>query len=59
MTRIPATANVRIRQAPDGLPLAITRLFKGVVYRETDEKLWQRLVELPAQARDYVAVLGP
>jgi len=44
--------------APDGLPLAITRLFKGVVYREADEKLWQRLTELSAQARDYVAVLG-
>lgn len=42
----------------DGLPLAVTRLFKGVVYRETDEKLWQRLLELTAQVRDYVAVLG-
>ena len=45
-------------KAPDGLPLAITKLFKGVVYRESDEKLWQRLLELSAQARDYVAVLG-
>ena len=44
--------------APDGLPLVVTKLFKGVVYREADEKLWQRLVELSAQARDYVAVLG-
>ncbi|NVM97288.1 DUF4194 domain-containing protein [Arthrobacter sp. SDTb3-6] len=43
---------------PDGLPLAVTRLFKGVVYRDADEKLWQRLMELSAQARDYVAVLG-
>jgi hypothetical protein len=42
----------------DGLPLVVTRLFKGVVYREADEKLWQRLLELSAQARDYVAVLG-
>ncbi|MDO5751586.1 DUF4194 domain-containing protein [Arthrobacter sp.] len=45
-------------KAPDGLPLAITKLFKGVVYRESDEKLWQRLLEISAQARDYVAVLG-
>ncbi|WP_434613817.1 DUF4194 domain-containing protein [Arthrobacter sp. A5] len=43
---------------PDGLPLVVTRLFKGVVYREADEKLWQSLMELSAQTRDYVAVLG-
>ncbi|MGO4384668.1 DUF4194 domain-containing protein [Specibacter sp. RAF43] len=45
-------------KTPDGLPLVVTKLFKGVVYREADEKLWQRLMELSAQARDYVAVLG-
>lgn len=45
-------------RTPDGLPLAVTKLFKGVVYRESDEKLWQRLLELSAQVRDYVAVLG-
>jgi hypothetical protein len=60
MTAIPAEPAVApdAARAPDGLPLAITRLFKGVVYRESDEKLWQRLMELSAQARDYVAVLG-
>ncbi|RAN76169.1 hypothetical protein B5P43_24570 [Bacillus sp. SRB_336] len=60
MTPIPAepAAAPDAARSPDGLPLAITRLFKGVVYRESDEKLWQRLVELSAQARDYVAVLG-
>lgn len=36
----------------------VTKLFKGVVYRDGDERLWQRLMELSAQARDYVAVLG-
>ncbi len=45
-------------RTPDGLPLVVTKLFKGVVYREGDEKLWQRLMELSAQVRDYVAVLG-
>lgn len=45
-------------RTPDGLPLVVTRLFKGVVYREGDERLWQRLVELTGQTRDYVAVLG-
>ncbi|WP_427019072.1 DUF4194 domain-containing protein [Pseudarthrobacter sp. P1] len=41
----------------DELPLVITKLFKGVLYREADEKIWQALSELSAQARDYVAVL--
>ena len=45
-------------RTPDGLPLVVTKLFKGVVYREGDEKLWQRLMALSAQTRDYVAVLG-
>ncbi|MEO8221817.1 MAG: DUF4194 domain-containing protein [Specibacter sp.] len=51
-TREPAS------RTPDGLPLVVTKLFKGVVTRDGDEKLWQRLTELSAQARDYVAVLG-
>ncbi len=60
MTTAPAETGTapETAKARDGLPLAITRLFKGVVYREADEKLWQRLLELSAQARDYVAVLG-
>ncbi len=45
-------------RTPDGLPLIVTKLFKGVVYREAEEKLWQRLMDLSAQTRDYVAVLG-
>ncbi|ALE93637.1 hypothetical protein AOC05_17110 [Arthrobacter alpinus] len=45
-------------RTPDGLPLVVTKLFKGVVYRDGDERLWQRLMELSAQTRDYVAVLG-
>ncbi|MHA7175200.1 DUF4194 domain-containing protein [Arthrobacter sp. Sr24] len=45
-------------RTPDGLPLVVTKLFKGVLYRESDERLWQRLMELSAQTRDYVAVLG-
>lgn len=44
--------------APDGLALLVTKLFKGIIYRQSDEKLWQRLLELAASARDYVAVLG-
>ncbi|MHA7154742.1 DUF4194 domain-containing protein [Arthrobacter sp. TMN-50] len=43
---------------PQELPGVITRLFKGVVYAESDEKAWQALLELTSQVRDYVAVLG-
>jgi hypothetical protein len=37
--------------------LAVT-LLKGVMYRESDERLWSALIELQARVRDYVAVLG-
>jgi hypothetical protein len=36
----------------------VTRLFKGVVYAESDEKAWQSLLGLASHVRDYVAVLG-
>jgi hypothetical protein len=37
--------------------LAIT-LLKGVIYREADERLWLALLNLQAQVRDYMSVLG-
>lgn len=43
---------------PPELPGVVTRLFKGVVYAEADEKTWQALLGLTSQVRDYVAVLG-
>jgi hypothetical protein len=42
---------------PD-LPLAVTQLMKGVVYRDTHERAWRHLLQLQPQVRDYVAVLG-
>ena len=42
---------------PD-LSLAVTRLMKGVVYRDTHERAWRSLLELQPQARDFVDVLG-
>jgi len=44
--------------APGDLPLVLTSLLKGVIYREPDERLWAELLRLQARARDYVAVLG-
>lgn len=45
-------------RAAEELPGVATRLFKGVVYAEADEKIWQSLVGLSSQVRDYVGVLG-
>ncbi len=42
---------------PD-LPLVATQLMKGAVYRDTHEKAWRQLLQLQAQVRDYVAVIG-
>ncbi|MET3809380.1 DUF4194 domain-containing protein [Arthrobacter sp. UYEF3] len=43
---------------PEQLPAVVTRLFKGVMYAESDEKVWQSLLGLTSQVRDYVSVLG-
>ncbi len=40
------------------LPHVVTQLMKGVVYADTHERQWRRLLQLQAQARDYVAVMG-
>jgi hypothetical protein len=40
------------------LPLAVTQLMKGVVYRDTHETAWQHLVALVPQISDYVATIG-
>lgn len=45
-------------RTPEELPGVVTRLFKGVLYAEGDEKLWQSLLGLSSQIRDYVSVLG-
>jgi hypothetical protein len=53
----PATADIGIR-TPEELPGVVTRLFKGVLYAENDEKVWQSLTGLTSHVRDYVSVLG-
>lgn len=53
----PATTETESR-TPEELPGVVTRLFKGVLYAEGDEKLWQSLLGLSSQVRDYVSVLG-
>jgi hypothetical protein len=40
------------------LALVVTHLMKGVVYRDTHERVWQHLVQLVPRVSDYVATLG-
>ncbi|MGX1161992.1 uncharacterized protein DUF4194 [Arthrobacter sp. SLBN-100] len=40
------------------LPAVVTHLFKGVLYAEDNEKVWQSLLGLTSHVRDYVSVLG-
>ena len=45
-------------RTPEELPGVVTKLFKGVLYAENDEKVWQSLLGLTSHVRDYVSVLG-
>ena len=40
------------------LPLVVTHLMKGVVYRDSHEQVWQHLVQLVPGVSDYVATMG-
>jgi hypothetical protein len=44
--------------AEPSLPLALTQLMKGVVYRDTHDRAWRSVLELQPQARGYLATLG-
>jgi hypothetical protein len=47
----------QVAAEPD-LPLVVTSLMKGVVYRDAHERVWRQLLQLQAHVRDYVAVIG-
>lgn len=40
------------------LPLVVVSLLKGVVYRDTHERVWAHLQQLLPRVRDHVAVMG-
>lgn len=40
------------------MPLIVTQLMKGAVYRDTHGVAWQHLLQLQAQVRDFVGVMG-
>jgi uncharacterized protein DUF4194 len=54
LTTAPAAT---VTAEPD-LPLAVTQLMKGVVYRDAHDRAWRQVLQLQAQVRDYVAVIG-
>ena len=45
-------------QRPSDLSLVLIQLFRGPLYRDTHEKLWDPLLKLRAPVSDHVAVLG-
>ncbi|CAN5660284.1 hypothetical protein BH10CYA1_BH10CYA1_56330 [soil metagenome] len=57
MTQLESTES----QQPDKrdfLPGILIYLFKGVIYRESDEKLWSELIKLQTRVRDFVRTIG-
>lgn len=40
------------------LSILLITLLKGVIYRQSDERLWGALLNLQSRVRDYVTVLG-
>ena len=40
------------------LSMVLIHLFKGVLYKEADAKLWSYLLQLPARVREYVQIIG-
>lgn len=45
-------------QTPPALSPLLIALFKGVLYRDQQESLWQSLLDLQNRVRDYVQLLG-
>ncbi len=40
------------------LPVTVTQLMKGVLYRDAHDRAWRGLLDLQSQACDYLATLG-
>jgi len=58
-THAPMTASDSpTNPADQRLSLVLIALFKGVLYRDADVRLWEALLALEARVRDYVEVLG-
>lgn len=62
MTAIDPTTNATLgtdgKAGPAELSLVLIQLFKGPLYRDTHERLWDPLLKQRAAVSDHVAVLG-
>jgi hypothetical protein len=54
----PSSASPGGHRGASDLSLVVIQLFKGPVYRDTHEKVWELLVNLLHQVSDYVGVIG-
>jgi hypothetical protein len=50
--------NVATGSVPSDLSLVVIQLFKGPLYRDSHEKLWDSMLRLRARVSDYVATIG-
>src|SRR5579863_1033569 len=48
----------QVSERPSDLSLVLIQLFRGPLYRDTHEKLWDPMLKLRAPVSDHVAVLG-
>lgn len=58
MTALLPDTDPRPARAELSLPLVVTSLMRGVVYRESAPEVWRHLLALQPDLRDHVAVLG-
>jgi hypothetical protein len=49
---------LHISEGPPELSVVLIQLFKGPLYRDTHERLWDPMLKLRAPISDHVAVLG-
>ena len=51
-------SNVTTSSTPSDLSLVVIQLFKGPLYRDSNEKLWGSMLRLRSRVSDYVATIG-
>ncbi|WP_211659183.1 DUF4194 domain-containing protein [Phytoactinopolyspora halophila] len=52
------TTRTAAKYGEPGLSVVVTQLMKGVLYRDVHESQWNQLLQLQANVRDYVGVIG-
>lgn len=57
-TNTPTGIGADVNAGPSELSLVLIQLFKGPLYRDTHERLWDPLLKHRAAVSDHVAVLG-